>query len=175
MKKATKREQTEANIIQQIQNEVQETLLHHAPAHWRDQQLDRIEAEILGDSRSALASLSAQELVSPDTLKRYVELAVAETKRRILEQVNTIVNVYDQLARPSLLPESMSETILAGLPPAGDAVMALVVGSIDYAATVEGDPTSTMNERRIARACLSIAFLTALASPRAIEQLRGVS
>jgi len=176
MRKTRTKRQTEADIIQQIQNEVQETLLHNAPAHWRDQQLDAIETKVLGNSRLALATFSAKELVSPGTLKLHIEMAVADTKQRILEQINTMANVYDQLARTTLLPIAMSETILSGdLPPTGDVLMALVITSMDCAAVVEGDHTTTMNERRIARMCLATAFLTALASPPMVEQIRGVA
>jgi hypothetical protein len=97
--------------------------------------------------------------------ERTFETAVAETERRIQDGISTISDVYRQMARSTLLPVEMSATILAGdLPPAGDVVNALVISSLDCEATVSGDPQSSLNEKRIARACLTIAFLTALSS-----------
>jgi len=73
--------------------------------------------------------------------------------------------ILDQLARSGLLyDDAMVTAIFAGdPPPMEDIVLALVIGSLDCEATVRGDATSTLNHRRIARACLIISFLGAIA------------
>ena len=75
------------------------------------------------------------------------------------------IKVLNQLARNTkLLPENLSAAILAGnTPPIEELVMALVIGALDCEATVRNDPASTWNERRIARQCLAVGFLSALA------------
>jgi hypothetical protein len=74
-------------------------------------------------------------------------------------------SILDQLARTTLLPGEMAAAILAGdVPPMKEIVDALLIGSLDCHATVVGDSGSTMNERRIARACATAAFLSALAT-----------
>jgi hypothetical protein len=81
-----------------------------------------------------------------------------------------------QLARNStLLPGDQATAIFAGsTPPIEDIVMALVIGSLDCEATVRNDPASTWNERRIARQCLAVAFLSALAVLGKAERQCGV-
>jgi hypothetical protein len=73
--------------------------------------------------------------------------------------------IFDQLARSGVLPDDeMSASILGGhLPPMEEIALALVISCMDAEATVRNDLTSTWNEKRIARACLAIAFLTAIA------------
>jgi hypothetical protein len=73
--------------------------------------------------------------------------------------------ILDQLARSGLLcDEDMVSAIFAGnMPPLEELALALVIGAMDAEAVVRGDPTSTWNEKRIARACLAIAFLAAIA------------
>lgn len=78
-------------------------------------------------------------------------------------QTNTSF-ILDQMARnTTLLPQEMSSAILSGdTPPLEDIVDALVVGAIDCDAMTQSDPTSDWNVKRMARACLIIAFLSAL-------------
>jgi hypothetical protein len=85
-------------------------------------------------------------------------------------------HILDQLARNStLLPGDQATAILAGnTPPIEDIVIALVIGSLDCEATVRNDPASTWNERRIARQCLAVAFLSALAVLGEAEKECGV-
>lgn len=73
--------------------------------------------------------------------------------------------ILDQLARSGLLWDDDTVTaIFAGhTPPMEDIVLALVIGAMDAEAVVRGDPKSTWNEKRIARACLAIAFLAGMA------------
>jgi len=73
--------------------------------------------------------------------------------------------IFDQLARSGLLWDDDTVTaILAGsVPPLEEVAFALVIGAMDAEATVRGDPTSTWNEKRIARQCLAVAFLSAIA------------
>lgn len=75
--------------------------------------------------------------------------------------------IIDQLAHTTLLPETMATAILTGdKPPIEEIVTALVIGAMDCETVVRSDSTSTWNERRIARAILAVAFLTALAAAR---------
>lgn len=68
------------------------------------------------------------------------------------------------LARSTLLPPYISQPILAGNPPPlPEVVDALLIHALDCDATVAGDSKSTMNERRIARAVATVAFVAALA------------
>ena len=71
--------------------------------------------------------------------------------------------IYDQLARTNLLPESLSSEMLAGkVLPLKDIIMPLLVGTMDCEAMIGCDPKSTWNERRLARQCLILAFLLAI-------------
>ena len=76
--------------------------------------------------------------------------------------------ILGQLARSGLLwNDAMAGAILAGkAPPLEEIVLALVIGALDAEAVVRGDPKSTWNERRIARQCLAVAFLGAIACVR---------
>jgi hypothetical protein len=75
--------------------------------------------------------------------------------------------VLDQLARSTLLPDEMSAAILAGnVPPKEDIVQQVLTGVMDAEAVVRADDKSTWNERRIARLCLGIAFLSAVLTSR---------
>jgi hypothetical protein len=71
--------------------------------------------------------------------------------------------IYGQLARSGLLPDDLSESILSGtVPPLEEIVMPLVICALDCHALTYGDTKSTWTEKRIARQCLVIAFLTAI-------------
>ena len=73
--------------------------------------------------------------------------------------------ILNQRARSTLLPPDMATAILDGNKPTLDEIVtALVIGAMDCQATVVADTRSTLNEKRIARACATIAFLTALAN-----------
>jgi hypothetical protein len=74
--------------------------------------------------------------------------------------------ILDQLARSGLLwDDDMVAAIFAGHTPLmEDIVLALVIGAMDAEAVVRGDPKSTWNEKRLARQCLAVAFLSAIAS-----------
>jgi hypothetical protein len=74
-------------------------------------------------------------------------------------------NVIILLAHSTLLPNNVSKPILAGNPPPLTVIVdALLIGSLDCYATVESDGSSTLNHRRIARACVIVAFLAALSA-----------
>jgi hypothetical protein len=77
------RDQLESDIIQQVRNEVQETLLLHAPDLWADERLDVIEQKVLDNTRIVLASLSIDGLRSPGALQNRIVHALTETKRLI--------------------------------------------------------------------------------------------
>jgi hypothetical protein len=73
--------------------------------------------------------------------------------------------IYGQLARTGLLSDEMEAVILSGdAPPLEKIVLELMIGAMDAEAVVRGDPKSTWNEKRIARQCLAIAFLSAVAA-----------
>jgi hypothetical protein len=81
------REQTITDIVQQVENELDDTLSMHAPLHWQDVELDAIAAEAVAHTRLVLEALSATELQSPGALDRHIAQAVAETKRLIHERI----------------------------------------------------------------------------------------
>jgi hypothetical protein len=70
-----------------------------------------------------------------------------------------------QLARSGLLvDDAMVTAIFAGdRVSIEEIVLSLVVGVLDCETVVRGDAKSTWNERRIARQCLAVAFLSAIA------------
>jgi hypothetical protein len=75
--------------------------------------------------------------------------------------------IYGQLARTNLLPESQSSELLAGnVPPIEDIIMPLLIGAMDCEAMIGCDPTSTWNERRLARLCLILAFFLAIVAAK---------
>ena len=82
--------------------------------------------------------------------------------------MNTLKNeIYGQLARTNLLPESQSSELLAGnVPPIEDIVMPLLIGAMDCEAMIGCDSKSTWNERRLARQCLILAFLLAIVAAK---------
>jgi len=165
--KTTLRPQNAEDIIQQVQRQVEDTLLHHAPLRWPDEELDAIEETVLAHTRLVLESLSAKQIRSAAALDDQIRQAVAETKRLIKEKTDRepilLVDILDKLARSTLLPEDLSEEILAGAePPLEKIVMALVIGSLDCHGTLVADERATMNEKRIARAVATVAFLVAL-------------
>ena len=75
--------------------------------------------------------------------------------------------IYGQLARTNLLPESQSSELLAGkVLPLKDIIMPLLVGTMDCEAMIGCDSKSTWNERRLARQCLILAFLLAIVAAK---------
>ena len=75
--------------------------------------------------------------------------------------------IYGQLARTNLLPDSQSSEILAGHEPSlEDIIMPLLIGAMDCEAMIGCDPTSTWNERRLARLCLILAFFLAIVAAK---------
>ena len=76
--------------------------------------------------------------------------------------------ILDQMARTTLLPDEMSAAILSGdVLPIEESINALLIGAIDCEAVTRTDPESTWNVKRMARACLIIAFLSAIACTKA--------
>ena len=72
--------------------------------------------------------------------------------------------ILKRLAKSGLLFDSLAEQILKGvMPPLEDILVDLVDGAMDAEAVVRGDPKSSWNEKRIARQCLAVVFLVALA------------
>jgi hypothetical protein len=80
---------------------------------------------------------------------------------------STIQHVNALLARSTLLPEDVAAAIVSGnVPPLEEIVVSLCISTLDAEVTVRNDPKSSWNEKRIARACLTIAFLGAIACTR---------
>jgi hypothetical protein len=80
-------------------------------------------------------------------------------------------SILDQLARSGLLvDDDIVVAILDNNPPSMKVIVTeLLVGVMDCEAVVRGDPKSTWNEKRVARACLAIAFLSAIACTKEEE------
>jgi hypothetical protein len=91
-------------------------------------------------------------------------MAILGTAAESTTMKPTQERIVNLLAYSTLLPSYVSEPILAGnVPPLADIVDALLTHALDCEATVTGDSKTTMNERRIARAVATVAFLAALA------------
>jgi hypothetical protein len=73
----------ETDIIEQLQNEIQEIILHHAPESWSQEHREAIEESILDHSRMVLGALSSNELQSESALQRHIAQAIAGTKSLI--------------------------------------------------------------------------------------------
>lgn len=75
----------------------------------------------------------------------------------------TTQDLFFQIADSVVLLPEVSAAVKGGKQvDVKDIVTSLVSGSRDCYAATWGDPSSTWNEKRISRACLVIAFLTAL-------------
>jgi Arc/MetJ-type ribon-helix-helix transcriptional regulator len=79
------RETLICDIEQQICNDVEETLLQHAPDEWPDEQLDEIKDQVLQDSRLVLTALSTNELESSGALRAHIAAALAQTRQLLHE------------------------------------------------------------------------------------------
>jgi len=77
------RDQLEAASLQQISNEVEDTLLMQAPEDWSDEQCEGVEERVLDHTRLVLSALSTLELRSSGALRTHICQAIAETKRLI--------------------------------------------------------------------------------------------
>jgi hypothetical protein len=78
--------------------------------------------------------------------------------------------IFDQLARSGLLCDDMEAAIFAGDPPSMEKIVAEVLDNVVLSeAVIRGDPQSTLNEKRIARQCLAIGFLSAIAGTKEQE------
>ncbi len=74
-----------ADILQQVSNEVQETLLHHAPDQWTDEELDEIEQQVLNHIQGLLDQHEPLW-----TLQEFIARAARETKRLIYQRTKGI-------------------------------------------------------------------------------------
>jgi hypothetical protein len=79
----TQRERSESDVLQQVQNEIDDALLLHAPDDWTDEQLGQIETIVLDHTRSLLHDLSIDELRTEVVLKKHIDGAFAETMKLI--------------------------------------------------------------------------------------------
>lgn len=71
---------TTEDIFHQVRNEVQETLLHHAPDAWADEGLDEIEQQVLEHTHRLI------DLKPRWAAQKHIAWAVVETKRLIHER-----------------------------------------------------------------------------------------
>jgi hypothetical protein len=71
--------------------------------------------------------------------------------------------IFGQLARTRLLDDKMSAAILAGtIPSMEEIVLQLVIGIMDCEGLIRGDAKASWTEKRLARQCLGLVFLSAL-------------
>jgi hypothetical protein len=77
------RDESQADILQQVQNEIEETLSQHAPQSWSEEQFEDVQEDVLDHTRMVLDALSMTELQSAGALRTHVAQAIAETKRLI--------------------------------------------------------------------------------------------
>jgi hypothetical protein len=89
----TYREQATQNIIQQVSNEIEDTLLHHAPLQWQDEALEAIEEEVLRHTRFILDAIATSELNWPGALRLHIANGVADTKRLIHERISKMKKI----------------------------------------------------------------------------------
>jgi hypothetical protein len=74
------RETITAYIAQMVKNEVQRTLLLHAPERMPDERLDEIEEEVVRLTKERLERLSIENLSSPKRLGMEIWIAEGDTK-----------------------------------------------------------------------------------------------
>lgn len=79
----TARDEIEADVIQQVTEEVQEIILHHAPESWSQERREAVEECVLADTRMILDALSTGELQSSGALRTHIGRAMSEAKRLI--------------------------------------------------------------------------------------------
>jgi hypothetical protein len=77
------RDEIESDIIQQLREEVQETILHHAPQSWSLESREAVEESVLADTRMILDALSTSELQSAGALRMHIGRARSEAKRLV--------------------------------------------------------------------------------------------
>ena len=77
----TARQSIEADLIQQVANEIEDTLILHAPDHWPDETCDEIERQVLDQTRTNMTAQTTSELQLPGTLRQHISTAVETTKR----------------------------------------------------------------------------------------------
>jgi hypothetical protein len=76
----------ESDIIHQVRNFVEETLLLHAPDCWSDEELFQIEETVLDRTSLALRSFAFAKTPSLDPTRLFIEAAVETTKHLIGEK-----------------------------------------------------------------------------------------
>jgi hypothetical protein len=72
-------------MLQKVKNEVQRTLLIHAPERWHDEDLDRVEAKVIASAAGWIAELTPDEISSERAVSHLMDLATAETMDLITE------------------------------------------------------------------------------------------
>jgi hypothetical protein len=73
----------ESDLMQQVRNEVQDTILFHAPQNWSDERCEDVENTVMNETRTVVSALSTQELRSSTALQHNINTAVAETMKRL--------------------------------------------------------------------------------------------
>jgi hypothetical protein len=78
-----KRQEIEADLLQQVRNEVEDAILLYAPLRWSDERCEEVEEDVMTGTKTAVSASSTQELRSTQALQHHIKTAVAETKRRL--------------------------------------------------------------------------------------------
>lgn len=73
-------EQSKIDVVAQVSNEIQDTLLHHAPDDWPEETLDEIEQRVLDHTHRLI------DLKPRWAAQKHIAWAVDETKRLIQER-----------------------------------------------------------------------------------------
>ena len=74
------RDDFEADLLQQVANEVQETILRHAPPTWSTERCEEVEEKVMSHTRAVISTLATDELRSSAALHHHIECAVEETR-----------------------------------------------------------------------------------------------
>lgn len=77
------REHLETDVLQQVTNAVEDTILFYAPDTWSDERCKQVEDTILSHTRTVISALTTDELRSPGALHDHIVKAASETKRLI--------------------------------------------------------------------------------------------
>lgn len=77
----TVRDRIEADLLQQVGNEIEDTLILFAPTHWQYETCEEIERQVLDQTRTELLAQTDAQLQSRGALRRHINNAVRTTKR----------------------------------------------------------------------------------------------
>lgn len=84
----TKREELINDIIQQVRNGIQDTLLLHAPDEWQDEGCDAVEHQALDSTRRVLAQFNIMQLRSTRAVPTLQAIAASLRMNLIREEMS---------------------------------------------------------------------------------------